>query len=138
MKEYSFSLIIITDKSIDSPQTLSEKLNLNKVVFKRKQWASKKREPKNKTYWILYSELEDTAPPEDHLNYIKDCLPNNFRIKLCDYILDIYISIGVFHDLDETFSFTLSFPTNSLSWFYKFYELLKLEISYYPAFSKNV
>lgn len=136
MKEHLVSLIVITDKSVDSPQTLSKKLKLNKVIFEKKPWA-KNRQPKEGVYWVLSSGLEDSKPVEDHLKYLRDCFPVDFKIEPCDFILNIYVSIGVLHDLEESFSCSLVFPSNSLIWFYKFYELLNLEIAYYPGHSDD-
>lgn len=132
MREYIVSLIILTDKSIDNPQTLSKKLKLNEVIFEKKPWA-KNREPKKGTYWILSSDLEDNLPIENHLQYIKDFFPADFIIKPCDFILDVYISIGLFNNFEETGYCSLLFPPESLMWFFKFYELLSLDITIYSG-----
>jgi len=128
--EIDLSLILITDDLITSENMFAEKLGIEQGLFKKKNGLIKK---KNRVSWVLYSGCEYIEPIENHIDAINSKFPLDFKIKNPKYIIDGYVSLGVFCDPEETPFPSLGIPIKELSKFLRVYEDLIFDIIFYPS-----
>ena len=122
MKEYIVSLNILTSSSATSEQ-LSEFLGIpDSMPIHRKIDRG--------LLWRIESDLEKQTPLNEHVNILISRLPSTISMCPNDFIQEIYLSIGVFHD---SVTCTVSFPNECLKFVLSKCPKMAIEIACYPC-----